>query len=218
MWIKPETMEVAKTHSEVRNILKEVCLPSNLTDDMVEAHGLLPVAMVAAEYDPVTQQATELAPALVDGVWTQQWEVTALPVEQVTQQLEATKNAAITRTYADVDRVYDDAVGNRTEEYKDAEADARAFAAAGFTGTAPSSITSFAQSNPTGAVQSNQWAAEQIIARADAFASAKLSMREKRFEQQAAMRAATNQAQLDAAVSAWQSYITTLRAQLGLPA
>lgn len=84
MWIKPETMEVARTHSEARNIIREVCLPMALTDEMLEAHGLMPVMLVAAVYDPATQTATELAPALVEGVWTQQWEVTALPEEQVT--------------------------------------------------------------------------------------------------------------------------------------
>lgn len=217
MWIKPETMEVAKTHSEVRNILKEVCFPVVMTDEMIESHGMAPVVGVAPSYDPATHMATERPPALVEGVWTQQWEVTALPEAQVAQQLEAGKAQAIARTYTDVDRVYADAVGNRTEEYKDAEADARAFAASGYTSTPSANITSFALRNPTGTAQTNQWAADQIIARADAFASAKLSMREQRFGHQASIREATTQADLDTAVTSWTTYISQLRTQLGLP-
>lgn len=83
MWIDVQTNEVVKTHSEVRNLLREVCLPAILTDEMIESHGLVPVVQTALEYDPATHSVEELAPALVDGVWTQQWEVTALPVEQV---------------------------------------------------------------------------------------------------------------------------------------
>jgi len=124
--------------------------------------------------------------------------------------------AAISRTYADVDRVYADAVGNRTEEYKDAEADARAFAAAGYTGTPSDYVHDYALHNPTGSAQTDQWAADQIIARADAFAQAKLAMRSTRFASQAAIRAAATPDDLNAAVATWNGFIASLRTQLGL--
>jgi hypothetical protein len=130
--------------------------------------------------------------------------------------LPALKAAAIAKTYPDVDAVYDAAVGSRTEEYKDAEADARAFAAAGYTGGVSEYVSDYALHNPTLLVQTNQWAADQIIARADAFAAAKLLMRSTRFARQADMRAATTQAGLNAAVAAWGSFISSTRSALGL--
>lgn len=127
------------------------------------------------------------------------------------------RSAAIAKTYADVDAVVWDAVGNRTEEYKEAEADARTYKAGSYVGNAPDSIACYALHNPTGVEQTGRWAADDIIARADAFASAKLAMRENRFASQSAMRAATTLAELDAATAAWTSFITGLRTQLGLP-
>lgn len=146
--------------------------------------------------------------------WEDAW---AAPQWVETAALADRAVAAVARCYPDIDAVYDDAVGNRTEEYKDAESDARAFKAAGYAGTASDYVHDFALHNPTGSVQTDQWAADQIIARADAFASAKLSMRSQRFASQAAMRAAATDADLAAAVSAWDSFIATTRANLGLP-
>jgi hypothetical protein len=130
--------------------------------------------------------------------------------------LDALKTAAIAATYADVDKVYADAVGNRTEEYKDAETDARAYAAAGYTGTVSDYVHDYALHNPTGTTQTDQWAADQIIARADAFAQAKLSMRSQRFTSQATMRVAATQDDLSTAIAAWNNFIASLRTQLGL--
>lgn len=125
--------------------------------------------------------------------------------------------AAVAKCYPDIDAVYADAVGNRTEEYKDAESDARAFKAAGYTGIVSDYVHDFALHNPTGTAQTDQWAADQIIARADAFNSAKLSMRSQRFASQAAMRAAATADDLNTAVSAWNNFIATTRQNLSLP-
>jgi hypothetical protein len=130
--------------------------------------------------------------------------------------LEALKSAAIAKCYTDVDSIYVDAVGNRTEEYKDAEVEARAFAAAGYTGTASDYVHGYTLHNPTGEVQTDQWAANQIIQRADAFANAKLAMRNQRFASQSAMRAATTPAELTSAVDVWSNFISNLRTQLGI--
>jgi hypothetical protein len=130
--------------------------------------------------------------------------------------MAALKDTALARTYADVDKVTFDAVGNRVEEYKDAEAAARAYVAAGYTGDADSDISSYARHNPTGMEQTSQWAADQIIARADAFRAAQKAMRAKRFECQAAMRAATAPEGLAMAVQDWDGFITQTRADLGL--
>lgn len=127
---------------------------------------------------------------------------------------DARKALAIAQTYLDVDAVTLAAVGQRGEEYKSAEAAARDFSAAGYVGEPVADVSSYAQFNPTGEAQSNRWAADQIIARADAFRAAQTAMRCQRFEAQATMRGAQDTAALAVAVSAWESFIASVRAQL----
>jgi hypothetical protein len=130
--------------------------------------------------------------------------------------LAAVKARAIAKTYVDVDAVYDAAVGRRATEYQEAEAAARAFADAGYAGDVSEYVSDYALHNPTGTEQSNQWAADQVIARADAFRAAQKAMRTQRFASQAAMRAAATGEALAAAVAAWADFISATRAELGL--
>jgi len=134
-----------------------------------------------------------------------------------TADLETQKAESIAKAYKDVDDVYRDAVGNRTTEYNEAEQDALAFKAAGYTGTVSEYVSSYAQYNPTGVVQSDQWAADVIIARANAFRTAQRLMRSVRFARQAQMQAAANDQELATAVALWSGFIAQLRIQLGLP-
>jgi hypothetical protein len=145
------------------------------------------------------------------------WVDYGIEPEWMLPALEEAKAAAIARTYPDVDGVYRDAVGNRTTEYANAEAAAREYMAAEVKPEIVSGyLTGHARSNPTGEVQSNEWACQQIIERADAFRWAELQMRNVRFDRQADMRAATTDADLVAAVAAWEGFIVWLRATLGL--
>ncbi|KQQ89551.1 hypothetical protein ASF77_23455 [Massilia sp. Leaf139] len=134
-----------------------------------------------------------------------------------TAPLDQAKDLAIARTYADVDAVYEAAIGKREPEYAAAEEAARFYLAA-LVKPVPVSdyITGHARSNPTGKQQTNEWAARQIVERADAFKWAKLQMRNVRFDRQAEMRAATTPEQLAAAAAAWADFITWLRSTLGL--
>jgi hypothetical protein len=122
--------------------------------------------------------------------------------------------AAIAKTYTDVDAVYVLAVGSREPEYRDAEAAAREYQAAGYTGTASPYISGWASSQTP--PLTDQEAADAIIAKADALATAKIALRNTRFTAQAALRAATTQAELDAAVAAWGVFIAQVRTSLGL--
>ena len=131
-----------------------------------------------------------------------------------TQVLADAIDAAVAKCYPDIDAVYADAIGNRAVEYTDAETDARAFIAGG---AVTENVSSFAVSNPTGQPQTNQWAAEQIIARADAFKTAQVAMRTQRFDTQSAIRACASLATLAQVVYLWDQFITNLRTQLGLP-
>jgi hypothetical protein len=131
--------------------------------------------------------------------------------------LDEHRRRAIARTYPDVDAVYDDAIGRRATEYADAEAAARAYMAAEVKPAVVSEyITDHALNNPTGQVQSEAWAAQQIIERADAFRWAQLQMRSVRFARQADMRAAATPEELAVAVREWGDFITWLRATLDL--
>ena len=44
-------------------------------------------------HDPTTQNLTEAIPALVEGVWTQQWAVTAASAEEIAERLAARREA-----------------------------------------------------------------------------------------------------------------------------
>lgn len=151
--------------------------------------------------------------------WVEVWVVSEMTAPEIAARdaaLRAKADAAIAATYLDVDAVYVAAIGQRQSEYTDAETAARAYAAAGYAGTPSAYVTGFAANNPTGIAQTNRWSADQIIARADAFVTAKLAMRNTRFLRQADMRAATTEAALSTAIANWNGFIAALRAQLGL--
>lgn len=117
----------------------------------------------------------------------------------------------IAKTYADVDALYATAVGNRAEEYRQAEAAALAYQAAGYSGAVSEYVSSWAASNPP---MTNAQSADVIIARAAALRSAMAAVRTQRFVSQAAMRAATTRAELDTAVAAWDAFVAATRTAL----
>jgi predicted nucleotidyltransferase len=124
---------------------------------------------------------------------------------------------AIDQTYTDVDAIYQQAIGMRATEYARAEEAAHAYLAADPKPTVVSGyISGHAENNPTGQVQTHEWAAQQIIERADAFRWAELQMRNVRFARQADMRAATSEIELAMAVATWEDFLVWLREMLGL--
>lgn len=133
-----------------------------------------------------------------------------------TAPLADRKAASIAKTFTDVDAVIWDAVGNRTREYELSEQAARAFAAAGYEGPVSRLVSAYAINNPTLQVQTNEWAAQNIIARANAFDWATEEMRDQRMAHGVRMQSAETSAELATAVTAWLAFIAGLRAQLGL--
>ena len=101
MWINEETLKTYKFVHEVRADFPEVSLPPALTDEMLASIGVLPVEQVAPGYNPITQSATELPPALVGGKWVQQWEIVELFSTQaekdaaIAADIEAKRKAAV---------------------------------------------------------------------------------------------------------------------------
>jgi hypothetical protein len=169
MWIDPKTGDVVRTHSDVRLLRPNWSGPSIITDDMVLALGFLLVAPVIPAYDPIYQSATEIAPALVGGIWTQQWVVSNYPADVANQNL-----AALTLSLTDA---IDAAVAAAAEppqrfttEYLRREAQARAYVndcdalpKGSALPAAPSLIANFAAS-----AQLTQYAAARLtIAQAD---------------------------------------------------
>ena len=130
------------------------------------------------------------------------------PLPSIEQQIAA----ALANTYTDVDAIYSAAIGSRAPEYEQAEQAALAFQAAGYTGTASPYVADYAAT----AGITDQQSADLIIAHANGLRAAVLAMRSTRFTAQSSMRAATTQAELDAAVAAWRVFIAQVRTSLGL--
>jgi hypothetical protein len=182
-------------------------------------NGIVEVADPVPPATTSTQIANLVDFRLISGTWTPRWQITEKSADELVAEAAALKAAidsAVVQCYADVDAVTVAAVGGRTEEYRVAEEDARAFAATGYAGDPSLSVSAFAKFNTTGQAQTNQWAADQIIAKADAYRAAQAQMRAKRFECQTSMRASTTPEQLAAAVAVWRSFIAGTRSALGL--
>lgn len=93
MYINTQTLKTYKFTHEVRADFPDISLPPALTDEILASIGVLPVEQTAPAYNPITQSATELPPALVGGKWKQQWEVMDLPQEQIAANLAAARLA-----------------------------------------------------------------------------------------------------------------------------
>lgn len=85
---------------------KNYCTPAALVNDgKAEQFGVVPVVFAAQPaFDPVTQSITKIAPAQVDGDWTQQWQVTELSPEQVEANRENCRSLQRSRVKHERDR------------------------------------------------------------------------------------------------------------------
>lgn len=94
MWINSETLEVFNAHHEIRAAFQNTSFPSVISDEDIASVGLIPVVKTGKPtHDPITQAVRELAPTPVEGTWTQQWEVYALPAEEATANRAAARAA-----------------------------------------------------------------------------------------------------------------------------
>ncbi len=111
-----------------------------------------------------------------------------------------------------VDAIYAQAVGNRTEEYKAAEADAIAFKDSGYTDTAGTYITGWAQIKGW----SDQQACDDILYQANAWRTASIVMRQQRLSLKEAARLATDEQTLVTIKTQAVETFKTIKQQLGL--
>ena len=126
--------------------------------------------------------------------------------------LAAAKAAAILKIDIETDKVYGDVVGNKGEEYRSAEADAKAFIAANFIGVAGGGVTSWA----TAKGWTNTQAANDIISQATAWRGAQNAIRANRLARKEAVKAAVDLAALDATTAQWSGFLTVIRGQLSV--
>jgi len=75
------------TIGQLRRDNPQVSFPKNIPDATLAEYDVYPLtATDRPSYDPITQNLTEGTPALVDGVWTQVWDVTDAAAEEVEQR------------------------------------------------------------------------------------------------------------------------------------
>lgn len=83
MWIYPVTMTVYYNHTDIRMAFPDTSFPAVITDDDLAYVGVYPVVQSSQpDFDPLTQKVVEQTPALINGVWTQQWGVVQLTPEE----------------------------------------------------------------------------------------------------------------------------------------
>ena len=72
------------TIEQLRRDNPQVSFPKSIPDATLAEYGVYPLITAGQPtYDPITQNLTEGTPALVDGVWTQVWDVTDATPEQI---------------------------------------------------------------------------------------------------------------------------------------
>lgn len=109
----------------------------------------------------------------------------------------------------DTDAIYAAVQGNRVSEYEQAEIDANAYKAAGYAGTVPGSVASWA----TAKGQTTTWAADDILATAAAWRGAISAIRANRLLRKEQTRVATDLAPVAAG---WAAFVVAIRAALGV--
>lgn len=120
------------------------------------------------------------------------------------------KAANAKKVDADADAIYAGAIGNRATEYGEAEAQATAFKAAGYTGTVPAFVANWLSSNTKGFTTASQ-ATDDILAQAAAWRGAAAAIRGNRL---LAKKNLIND--VPTAMAQWDGFVTTIRGQLGL--
>lgn len=138
--------------------------------------------------------------------------LTAPPVKTPAEILAEAKLAFVKSVDTDVDRIYRDALGDRGPEYTLAEQEAKAYKAAGYSGTVPESVQAWADAKG----QTATWATDDIVTQATQWRSAQSAMRTKRLAEKEAGRAATTLVQLDLVRARWDAFVTYIRGLLSI--
>jgi hypothetical protein len=72
------------TIGQLRRDNPQVSFPKNIPDATLAEYDVYPLtATERPSYDPITQNLTEGTPALINGVWTQVWEISEATPEEI---------------------------------------------------------------------------------------------------------------------------------------
>jgi hypothetical protein len=154
-----------------------------------------------------------MATKLVNGVAVEMSdaEVAALEASRVPSLADA-RAAAVKTIDTDADAIYRAVLGERAEEYRIAEEEARAFAMASYAGPPPASVAAWASAKGWTA----QAACDDIMATADAWRSANASIRTARLAHKVRAGTAVDVAAVTTVLTSWAATLAAIRAGLGL--
>lgn len=138
-----------------------------------------------------------------------QEELDAIAAAESARVLTAARANLIRQIDADTDAIYRAVQGDRAMEYVLAESDAKAYKAAGYTGTVPDSVASWASAKG----QTATWAADDILTTATGWRQAQSAIRATRLTCKEQARAATDLAPV---VAQWAGFLMTVKAALGV--
>lgn len=119
---------------------------------------------------------------------------------------------AVLKIDADTDAIIRDVIGERGNEYKLAEEEAKSFKAAGYAGTVPASVKSWADAKGWTATV----ACDDILATANNWLNAQSSIRTNRLARKEDARKATTAAGVDTALASWAAFVSQIRTSLGV--
>lgn len=119
---------------------------------------------------------------------------------------------AIAKIDQDTDAIIRDVIGERGNEYKLAEEEAKSFKAAGYAGTVPASVKSWADAKGWTATV----ACDDILATAAGWLNAQSSIRSNRLARKEEARKATTAAGVDTALASWATFVAQVRTSLGV--
>ena len=207
---------VAEQFSDHVNIAWDAdhfCRPSALSPEEATLFRVVPIIETPEpEYDKWTQRCSYDGIKCVDGQWCTQWRVDDLSDEEKTAIVTHEISLLCGSIDADADSIYVAALGNRATEYAEAETEAQAFKAVNYEGAVPPYVQAWA----TATGNSAQWAADNIIATADAWRTAQIAIRAHRLDCKEQARKATTQDELDTVSATWAAFVTSIKAQLGI--
>ena len=144
--------------------------------------------------------------------WVQGWQVMDYSDEIIAINLAARKASLTKQVDSMVDKIMADAIGGRLSQYQRAETHARAYKAASYTGTVPPAVKSWSETKSKSAT----WAADSIIAQADALIAAEETIYDKRLKVKEAIRSAAVDADLGIASANFNGFVAAIRGQLGV--
>ena len=131
--------------------------------------------------------------------------------------LASVKSDAVSKIDRDADAIRVAVIGERATEYQTAYDEATAFKAAGYSGTVPPTVQSWVDAKAAGGVTwAAQQAADDILATAAAWTSAQYAIRANRLKAKEQAKAAADAAGVSAALAAWATFPSAIRAQPGV--